>query len=241
MNVLIIVHVGLEGPGLVEDCLRERSIPYEIRNLEAGEGLPRIDDFTHVVILGGPMNVYEEDRYPFLREEDLFIKEALQRGRRMMGICLGSQLMAKALGAKVFRAPVKEIGWFGVSLTSDGLSDPLFSDFPKTFSVFQWHGDTFELPRGSRLLATSGTVPNQAFRYGEKAYALQFHPEVTEGIIRQWIEGYEEELTSEFVPLPSRGRILRDTQENLNRSLQRGRKLFYRFFGEDLPPSFRRA
>ena len=101
MNVLIIKHVDIEGPGLIEDCLTQENIPYEMIDLGSGGRLPKIEDWTHIVILGGPMNVYEEDRYPFLRKEDLFIKEAIQRGKSVLGICLGAQLIAKALGAKV--------------------------------------------------------------------------------------------------------------------------------------------
>ncbi|MEI9478083.1 MAG: type 1 glutamine amidotransferase [Deltaproteobacteria bacterium] len=110
MNVLIIKHVDIEGPGLIEYCLRQRKIPYQILCLGTDDLLPKPDGFTHIVLLGGPMNVYEEDRYPFLRGEDLFIKEAIQRGKHILGICLGAQLIAKALGAKVTKAPSKEIG-----------------------------------------------------------------------------------------------------------------------------------
>src|SRR4030067_731562 len=139
MNVLIIKHVDIEGPGLIEYCLKQEKISFQILYLKSGIRLPKLDDFTHIVILGGPMNVYEEDRYPFLREEDLFIKEAIQRGKTILGICLGAQLIAKALGAKVTKSLVKEIGWFDVSLTGAGLHDPLFSRLPETFPVFQWH------------------------------------------------------------------------------------------------------
>ena len=134
MNALIIKHVDIEGPGLIEYCLKQEKISYQILDLKAGVHLPKLDGFTHIVFLGGPMNVYEEDRYPFLRDEDLFIKEAIQRGKSILGICLGAQLIAKALGAKVFKAPVKEIGWYDVSLTRIGSRDPLFSNLPKTFS-----------------------------------------------------------------------------------------------------------
>src|SRR3990172_7495793 len=162
MNVLIIKHVDIEGPGLIKDYLTQENIPYQMINLGAGGHLPKLDDWTHIVILGGPMNVYEEDRHPFLRKEDLFIKEAIQRGKSILGICLGAQLIAKALGAKVLKAPVKEIGWYNVSLTRIGSIDPFFSQLPKTFPVFQWHEDTFEIPRRGILIATSSLVPYQA-------------------------------------------------------------------------------
>ena len=216
MNVLIIKHVDIEGPGLIESCLKQREISNQILCLGTDVPLPKPEGFTHIVLLGGPMNVYEEDHYPFLREEDLFIKEAIQRGKRVLGICLGAQLIAKALGAKVSKAPVKEIGWYDVSLTEEGAADPWFASLPKTFRVFQWHEDTFEIPRRAKLLATSTAVPHQAFRYGDNAYGLQFHLEVTPEMIRDWVNEYGDPCPSssgkivtitesEFEPIKMRG------------------------------------
>jgi GMP synthase-like glutamine amidotransferase len=230
MSVLIIKHVEIEGPGLVEDCLKGERIPYQIINLESGIHLPKLDDFSAVVILGGPMNVYEEDRYPFLREEDHFIKESIQRGKKVLGICLGAQLIAKALGAKVTKALVKEIGWFDVSLTGAGLHDPLFSRLPETFSVFQWHEDTFNIPSAGRLIATSNPVPHQAFRYGENAYGLQFHLEVTEEMIREWMKTYEEEFNGSQAPLLPKLRILSETERKIGAYKKRSFKFFRNFF-----------
>jgi GMP synthase (glutamine-hydrolysing) len=230
MTVLIIKHVEIEGPGLIEDCLKEEKIPYQILNLESGVHLPKPDDCAGIVILGGPMNVYEEDRYPFLREEDLFIKEAIQRGKAVLGICLGAQLIAKALGAKVTKALVKEIGWFDVSLTGAGLHDPLFSRLPETFSVFQWHEDTFHIPSAGRLIATSNPVPHQAFRYGENAYGLQFHLEVTEEMIREWMKTYEDEFSGSQAPLLPKLRILCETERKIGAYKKRGIRVFKNFF-----------
>ena len=207
MNVLIIKHIKLEGPGLIEYCLKQEKIPYLIINLETGARLPKLDHFTHIIILGGPMNVYEEDRYPFLRNEDLFIKEAIQRGKKILGICLGAQLIAKSLGAKVFKAPMKEIGWYDVSLTEEGSKDPFFSYLPQTFSVFQWHEDTFEIPKAGKLIATSNPISHQAFRYGENACGLQFHLEVTKEMISPWMETYEEEFKGLQSPSLSKAEI----------------------------------
>jgi GMP synthase-like glutamine amidotransferase len=230
MNTLIIKHVDIEGPGLIEYYLKQENISYQIHNLKPGVHLPKLDDLTHVVILGGPMNVYEEDRYPFLREEDLFIKEAIQRGKSILGICLGAQLIAKALGAKVLKAPVKEIGWHDVSLTRIGSIDPLFSQLPKTFSVFQWHEDTFDIPHGSICIATSSLIPYQAFRYGENAYGLQFHLEVTQGMIREWLETYKEEFKESQAPLLSKLKILADTELKIEPYKKRGREFLRKFF-----------
>jgi GMP synthase-like glutamine amidotransferase len=230
MNVLIIKHIDIEGPGLIEYCLRHEKIPYQILTLNLSVCLPKLDDLTHVVILGGPMNVYEEERYPFLREEDLFIKEAIQRGKSILGICLGAQLIAKALGAKVLKAPVKEIGWYDVSLTRIGSIDHLFSQLPKTFSVFQWHEDTFDIPHGSICIATSSLIPYQAFRYGENAYGLQFHLEVTQEMIREWMETYKEEFEESQVPLLSKLKILADTELKIEPYKKRGMEFLRKFF-----------
>jgi GMP synthase-like glutamine amidotransferase len=230
MNLLIVKHVDIEGPGLIEDCLRQEKIPYQVLSLESGLHLPKLDNLTHIVFLGGPMNVYEEDRYPFLIEEDLFIKEAIQRGKSILGICLGAQLIAKALGAKVFKASVKEIGWYDISLTRIGSIDPFFSHLPRTFSVFQWHGDTFEIPHGAILIATSSVVPHQAFRYGDNAYGLQFHLEVTQDIIREWMETYEEEFEGPPPPLLSKLKILADTQVKIEPYKRMGMTFLKNFF-----------
>lgn len=230
MDLLIVKHVDIEGPGLIEECLRQERIPYQVLTLESGSHLPKLDNLTHIVFLGGPMNVYEEDRYPFLKEEDLFIKEAIQRGKSLLGICLGAQLIAKALGAKVFKAPVKEIGWYDVSLTRIGSIDPFFSHLPKTFSVFQWHEDTFEIPHSAILMATSSLVPYQAFRYGDNAYGLQFHLEVTQEMIREWMETYEEEFEGPHPPLLSKLRILADTEVKIEPYKKMGMTFLKNFF-----------
>jgi GMP synthase (glutamine-hydrolysing) len=230
MNALIIKHVDIEGPGLIEYCLKQIKISYQILCLDADIHLPKLDDFTHIIILGGPMNVYEEDRYPFLRKEDLFIKEAIQRGKFILGICLGAQLIAKALGAKVSKAPVKEIGWYDVSLTRIGSRDPLFSNLPKRFPVFQWHEDTFEIPKAGKLVATSSLVPHQAFRYGDNAYGLQFHLELTEDMIQEWMETYEEEFRSVQNSLFSKTEILTETEIKIETYTRRGRQFLMNFF-----------
>jgi GMP synthase (glutamine-hydrolysing) len=229
-KALIIKHVEAEGPGLIEHCLKQAKIPSQIVNLETDDGLPKINDLSHIVILGGPMNVYEEDRYPFLKGEDLFIKEAIQRGKKILGICLGAQLVAKALGAKVHKSPIKEIGWFDVSLTDEGSKDPLFSLFPRTFPVFQWHEDTFEIPRAGKLIATSGLVPHQSFRYGENVYGLQFHLEVTEEMIQEWMRSYEEELRGSEPSLFSKLKILTDTEIQIETYTRRGMNFLQDFF-----------
>lgn len=234
MNVLILKHVENEGPGLIENHLIQKKTPYQIINLSLNPVFPKADHFTHIVLLGGPMNVYEEDQYPFLKDEDLFIKEAIQRGKFILGICLGAQLIAKALGAKVFKASAKEIGWYEVSLTAWGMQDPLFFNLPQTFPVFQWHEDTFEIPMSAQLMVTSSPVSHQAFRYGENVYGLQFHLEVTEEMIQEWMKCVQDE-SRDFHPSFhfSRAAILAETKTKIKPSMRRGRIFLMNFFKDE--------
>lgn len=229
MKVLILKQVEIEGPGIIGNCLTGGQIPHQILNLEQDPLFPKLDDFTHIVLLGGPMNVYEEDRYPFLRGEDLFIKEALQRGKKILGICLGAQLIAKALGATVRKSAVREIGWYHIQLTEEGKTDPLFSHMPESFAAFQWHEDTFDIPKSARLMATSYPVFHQAFRYGEGAYGLQFHLEVTPEMIHDWMKEYKETTEVPF----SREDILKNTAPKWTDYSNHGRRFVSRFLGLD--------
>lgn len=197
MKVIIIKHIDIEGPGTIADFLNDMGIPYEVIDVFDGKSLPdSLSNTAAVIILGGPMNVYEEDKYPFLKDEDEFLKEVIRKDLPALGLCLGAQLIAKAKGAIVKKAREKEIGWFKVSLTRDGLNDPLFQGFSRDIDVFQWHGDTFEIPEGALKLAESEICPNQAFKIGGKIYGLQFHLEVTEEMIQQWFDCYRDEIES---------------------------------------------
>ena len=186
MKILILVHVETEGAGSLEDDLNSVGACFNIARLYQGERLPSCcSGLDGIVSMGGPMNVYEEDKYPFLREETVFLHEAIKSHLPVFGICLGAQLIAKALGARVTRSPVEEVGWGNVCLTEAGKTDPFFRNLPQTLEVLQWHGDMFHVPEGGMLLATGDRCPNQAFRY-LNAVGLQFHLEVKEDMLRQW-------------------------------------------------------
>lgn len=196
MSVLILKNVEPEGPGTIEDFLRESSIPYRIVELYR-EGLPEELDFKMLVMLGGPMSVNEEHIYPFLKKERELAHEFIAKGKKVFGVCLGAQIMAKALGGKVYPGPQKEIGWYDIEVVGEGIRDPLMNklavhpaagDFWKKFKVFHWHGETFELPAGAERLARSSLYENQAFRYGNNAYAFQFHIEVKRDMISRWLK-----------------------------------------------------
>ncbi len=187
-RVCIIKHVEEEGPGRLSRFLEETRTPVATVDLSAGDRLPEdLDSLAGVIMMGGPMNVYEEEAYPFLKEEDGFIKRVLEEEIPFVGICLGAQLLAKACDAEVVRAPEKEVGWYTVSLTDNAWKDRLFRGLPRELTVFQWHGDTFGLPKGATLLASGSVCPNQAFRVSEFAYGLQFHPEVTPDLVDGWM------------------------------------------------------
>ncbi|HOW35387.1 MAG TPA: type 1 glutamine amidotransferase [Candidatus Omnitrophota bacterium] len=189
--ILIVKHIAIEGPGTFEYFLKKKDLGLRVIELGGGESLPKdTSPFKAVIVLGGPMNVYEEEAYPFLKAEDLFLKDVLEREIPLLGICLGSQLIAKACGAKVAKAPVKEVGWKKVSLTKEGKADLIFNGLKNEFDVFQWHEDTFDIPENGQLLATARSCPHQAFRVGKNAYGVQFHVEVTGPMINDWAEVY---------------------------------------------------
>jgi len=192
--ILFIKHIAIEGPGTLGEFFNNQTTwKTKIVELEKEEALPSLDECEAVISLGGPMNVYETRKYPFLEKEENFFKLALEKQIPILGICLGAQLLAKVCGSKIKKANNKEIGWHKVSLTEDGRQDNLFSSVPSKFDVFQWHEDMFELPKGALLLAESQDCPNQAFRFGKNAYGLQFHIEVTPEMIETWVNIYKEE------------------------------------------------
>jgi GMP synthase-like glutamine amidotransferase len=188
-RIYCVKHVEDEGPGLIGEFFRDLGVEVVELNLQRGDRLPEsLESTAGVVVLGGPMNVYEEEEYPFLKEEGLFIKQVLREEVPFLGICLGGQLLAKACGGAVTKSPHKEIGWYEVELTREGRRDSLFRGLPATLSVFQWHGDTFAVPPGGVLLATGKLCRNQAFRMGSCAYGLQFHAEVTADMVKGWMD-----------------------------------------------------
>jgi len=186
MRIVVFQHLACEHPGIWRDFIREDGIEVATVELDAGETIPSLDDADALLVFGGPMNVDDEEQYPWLRRETAVIREAALGGKPILGVCLGGQLLAKALGAVVTKNPEPEVGLLDVDLTEAGASDPLFADWPRRAPVVQWHSDTFALPQGAIHLASSPTCRNQAFRYGERAYGLQFHPEVTADMVAEW-------------------------------------------------------
>ena len=182
--MLAFRHVPFEGLGLIEPALRARDIAVDYADgYQSGAPLPDIAAYDALIFLGGPMSV--NDDLPFLGREMEFIRQAMDRRQPMLGICLGAQLIARALGATVRRNSASEIGWYGLRFTRAAAGDRLF-DGLSTETVFQWHCETFDLPPGAELLASSALCRNQAYRIGERVYAMQFHLEVTPETIAEW-------------------------------------------------------
>mgnify|MGYP002399989454 CR=1 FL=1 len=177
MRAVCLQHVPFEGPGAFAKALSKRGVSLD-SYLVSKDGLPK-DAGDLLIVMGGPMSVNDLD--PWIAEETAFIRSALRANHPMIGVCLGSQFMAKALGATVRSGKALEIGMTPVRFTDEGKNDPVFGDCPEAFSVFEWHGEIFDLPDDCVPLAGSDIAPLQAFRYGERAYGLLFHLEMEEG------------------------------------------------------------
>jgi GMP synthase-like glutamine amidotransferase len=188
-------------PGNMIDHL---TIPYIVHHPYRDGLLPKPEQISALIVLGGAMGANDEQRHPFLSDLKNLIRNIVAARTPYLGICLGGQLLAAALGAKVVSKRWEELGTMNVSLTEEGKSDRLFGGFPEEFNTFQWHHDSFDIPAGGILLASSAACPHQAFRVGDSAWGLQFHPEVTESIIRDWCAwdsstiGKTEELVASF-------------------------------------------
>lgn len=185
-------HVPFEGLGYIEVWALQRGYALSVTKLYEPHAFPILEDFDMLVIMGGPMGTYEEDKYPWLKEEKAFVRKVIDADKPIVGVCLGSQIIASALEAEVYPNGEKEIGWMPVNMTDEAVS--FFDASSSNPIVFQWHGDTFDLPSGARLLASSDVCVNQAFLYGDRVLGLQFHFEVTQYSATQMIENGLDEL-----------------------------------------------
>ncbi len=195
MRIHYLQHVPFENPGSILLWAAANKYPVSCTKLYAGGKLPKQEEFDWLVIMGGPMNIYEEEKYPWLAAEKEFIKEAIHGNKVILGLCLGGQLIADVIGGRVIRNKYMEIGWFPVTMSTQVLQYPQFSLFPERPVVFEWHGDTFvDLPAEAQLIASNEACANQAFMYGQRTYGFQFHLENLETIIRDLIDNCAEEM-----------------------------------------------
>jgi len=196
MNIHYLQHVHFEGLGYIQSWADKHSHRLTAtRFFENGQALPDLADIDALIVLGGPMSVFDEERYRWLADEKQFIKEAIDTGKKVLGICLGAQLLANVLGAVVKPAPNKEIGWFPVFPTQESRELPWFYElFSPRPIVFHWHADKFEIPYGAVNLASSDANKNQAFAVGEQLLALQFHVETTPASVRKMMEAAKADI-----------------------------------------------
>ncbi len=229
MRVLVLQHIACEPPGVFEDVLHDRGAELQRVELDEGEPLPAWRAFDAIVAMGGPMSVNDDAELPWLAGEKRAIGEAVRAGKPYWGVCLGVQLLAASLGARVYPGSEPEVGLLPVDLTDDGRADRVFGPVQRDLVTLQWHGDTFDLPDGAVRLASSPAYANQAFRF-ERAYGVQFHLEVSAEMAREWAEvpeylaSLERTLGADRAPA-----FIADIERNADAMRSDGRTLFERW------------
>lgn len=229
--ILFLQHILIEGPETLGGYLRDQGLETQTVHLYAGERLPEsLKGIRAVICLGGPMNVDEEQVYPWLIPEIRLIQNVVKEQVPFLGICLGSQLLAKACGATVVKSPAREVGFYDVELTHEGDGDALFKGVSSPLEVYQWHEDMWQLPSGGKLLATGSQCPHQAFKVGSQAYGLQFHIEITDQSIREWSESYLSQSPESVNLEKTMLRDYEERKETFNRTAFQVYDNFFRLF-----------
>ncbi len=201
-KIYVLQHHPVENLGTIADALEGAALAWQYVRVADGQPVPaNMKGAGGLIVMGGPMGVYQTDRYPWLRDEMRLIEDAMKLNLPVLGVCLGAQILAAALGAKVDRNPNgKEIGWHPIRLHDSAKDDRLMRGLPATMTPFHWHGDIFDLPPGAISLASSEKTPCEAFRMGDQAYGFQFHFEVTREGVAAMAEAFAKELVRENIP-----------------------------------------
>jgi GMP synthase (glutamine-hydrolysing) len=230
MKALVLQHIACEPPGVYEDVMREQGVALTRVELDEGERLPDWREFELIVAMGGPMSVNDVEEFPWLKEERQVIHDAVHAGTPFFGACLGAQLLAASLGGRVYQGTRPEVGFLPVTLTEAARRDPVFAQIPAELLTFQWHGDTFTLPRGAVRLAGSPGYRNQALRFGRTAYGVQFHLEVSAEMAQEWakVPEYAAALTRVLGP-GGADRLLAEFTRRADELARHARGLFERW------------
>jgi GMP synthase-like glutamine amidotransferase len=207
MHIHYFQHNHFEDMGYIGDWAKSKNITTSVTRFDLKPELPSLEDFDWLVVMGGAMGVHDSDQFPWIHSEIEFIKQVIHSGKIVIGICLGSQMIASALGARVYKNTEPEMGFWPVKFSPEAQKDNVFKHFPANLMVMHFHFDTFGLPQGAVAMAESVITPIQAFRYGSNVFALQFHSELTESNTPIFIS----ELTHEIVP----GRLVQQPSEML--------------------------
>jgi GMP synthase-like glutamine amidotransferase len=194
MRIQVLQHVHFEGPAGIADWAAARDHSLTITHLYRGDPLPALDTFDRLAVMGGPMGIYDEQDHPWLVPEKAFLTAAIQAGKTIVGVCLGAQLLADCLDARVVRNAHREIGWLPIEVTPEALADPVFGPLAPGLTVYHWHGDTFSLPPGALHLARSAGCEQQAFLYRGRVLGLQFHIETTPGSLAALVTNCGDEI-----------------------------------------------
>lgn len=194
MKVHFIQHVSFEHPGYLLQWAEKQQHSTSFTKIFEQASFPSVDEFDMLIVMGGPLSVNEENKYEWLKAEKQFIKASIEANKKILGICLGSQLIAEVLGGKVYTHTQKEIGWWPVKKVNEQKHHPFIMDMPGEFITFHWHGDTFQLPPGAQLLFSSEACTNQAYLYNNQVAGLQFHLEATPQLISNMLEHERGEL-----------------------------------------------
>ena len=236
MRVLVLQHIACEPPGVYEDVLLERDAAIDRVELDEGGQIPT-GDYDAIVAMGGPMSVNDEEELPWLAGEKRYVADAVRRGTPYWGVCLGVQLLASSLGARVYAGEAAEVGVLPVQLTEAAATDPVFMNAPAELLTLQWHGDTFDLPDGAVRLAGSPAYPNQAFRFA-RAYGVQFHLEISAEMAHEWaaVPAYAASLEATLGPGSTEG-FVQAFEERSAELRSAGRALFTRWLDLVVEPS----
>jgi GMP synthase (glutamine-hydrolysing) len=225
-KIWVLQHHPVENLGSIADALEGAALAWQYVRTFEGQAVPKdMKGAGGLIVMGGPQGVYETDQHPFLKDEMKLIESALKENRPVMGVCLGSQLLAATLGAKVYKGTHREIGWHPVKLSVEAKNDRLLKGVPEEFTAFHWHGDVFDLPRDSVALASSEITPIQAFRHGDNAYGFLFHLEMTEVSVNSMVR----EFTDEVKHASLRAAILEGIEDNLEKLAGIGETVFSRW------------